>query len=124
MSDTQTLPTPQSATETITRQMPPWNVVLLDDDHHTFDFVIRMLQEVFGHNRQRAELMAKTVDRDGRVVCLTTHKELAELKQEQMHSFGRDAHIPECAGAMWAIIEPAEFGGGDADDVLPPDSDR
>lgn len=43
----------------------------------------------------------------GRVVLLTTTKEHAEFKQEQVHAFGPDRRIKECAGAMSCIIEPA-----------------
>lgn len=91
----------------------PWNVVLLDDDFHTYEYVIRMMQELFGHSPERALKIAKTVDTDGRVVCLTTHKEHAELKQEQIHAFGRDALMATSQGSMSSIIEPAEFGGDD-----------
>lgn len=98
------------------KQLPPWNVVLLNDDDHTFEYVIRMLQDLFSHGKQKAELMAKTIDKDGRVVCLTTHKELAELKVDQVTAFGRDKLVADCRGPMTAIIEPAEFGG-DGDDA-------
>ena len=56
--------------------------------------------------------IAKTVDREGRVVCMTTHKEHAELKREQVHGFGADPLIASCAGAMSAVLEPAD-GDGD-----------
>jgi len=87
-----------------------WNVVLIDDEEHTYDYVIEMMQELFAHDQTRAFKIAKTVDKDGRAVCLTTHKELAELKREQIQAFGRDKFIDGCAGAMTAVIEPAEFG--------------
>jgi ATP-dependent Clp protease adaptor protein ClpS len=98
-------------------QPVPWNVVLLDDDFHSYEYVIRMMQELFGHTVERAFKMAETVDTDGRVVCLTTHKEHAELKQEQIHAFGRDPLMAESQGPMSAIIEPAEFGGDDDERV-------
>jgi ATP-dependent Clp protease adaptor protein ClpS len=98
-----------------TKQPWLWNVVLLDDDDHTYDYVITMCQEVFAHPEERAFGIAKKVDEDGRAVLLTTHKEHAELKVEQIHGFGRDGHIAGCAGAMSAIIEPAEFGGEDGE---------
>ena len=103
-------------TNTDTEQPVPWNVVLLDDDHHTYDYVIRMMQEIFSHSLDKAYQLAKTVDADGRVVCLTTHKEHAELKRDQILAFGPDKYIAGCKGSMSAIIEPAEFGGDDDDD--------
>lgn len=113
MSKTTVLPQTQTRTETKPKQPWLWNVVLLNDEHHTYDFVIRMMAEVFTHPETKGLAIAKSVDKEGRAVVLTTHKELAELKQEQVHAFGRDKLIAECAGAMSAIIEPAEFGGDD-----------
>ncbi|GDY12129.1 ATP-dependent Clp protease ClpS [Planctomycetota bacterium] len=90
------------------RTMRPWNVVLLNDDDHSYDYVIEMLQAVFGHSVELAFLFAVEVDTTGRVIVDTTTKERAELKQEQIHAYGPDPLIPRCAGSMTAIIEPAE----------------
>jgi ATP-dependent Clp protease adaptor protein ClpS len=82
--------------------------VLLDDDHHTFEYVIIMLQQLFGHPPEKGFQMAQEVHNTGRVICLTTTREHAELKQEQIHAFGPDPFSSqECAGSMTAIIEPA-----------------
>lgn len=108
---------PRTKPETDTEQPVPWNVVLLNDESHTFEYVIRMVQELFGHSKQKAEQIAKAVDTDKRAVCLTTHKEHAELKCEQIHSYGRDPLMEESRGSMSSIIEPAEFGGEDDDDA-------
>ncbi|MGD9688908.1 MAG: ATP-dependent Clp protease adaptor ClpS [Phycisphaerales bacterium] len=85
-----------------------WNVVLLNDQEHTHDYVIRMLQTIFAHGREHADVLAQEVDREGRAICLTTHKEHAELKCEQVLAFGRDPLVPRSKGAMRAIIEPAQ----------------
>jgi ATP-dependent Clp protease adaptor protein ClpS len=37
---------------------------------------------------------------------LTTTKEHAELKRDQIHAYGRDGLIERCKGSMWATIEP------------------
>ena len=95
-----------------------WNVVLINDDEHTYDYVIRMMQKVFRHTPERAYEIARTVDGQGRAVCFTTHRELAELKCEQVMGFGPDPQMTGCAGAMSAVIEPAL--GGDGGDE-PPD---
>lgn len=83
-----------------------WNVILLDDDDHSYEYVVRMLMELFGKPFEAAFQMAKEVDTTGRVICTTVHKELAELKQEQIHAYGKDSLIASCAGAMSATIEP------------------
>jgi ATP-dependent Clp protease adaptor protein ClpS len=97
-------PTPDAAKP---KTLPPWNVVLLDDDHHTYDYVIEMLINLFGHSLERAFKLARGVDRDGRAVIFTTHRELAELKREQILDFGEDPRISHCPGPMSAMIEPA-----------------
>ena len=95
-------------TEQRTKRQPPYHVILLDDDDHTYDYVIRMLQELFGHSYETAYLMAVEVDTTGRVIVLTTSKEHAELKCDQIHAFGPDPLSSRgCAGSMSAEIEPA-----------------
>jgi ATP-dependent Clp protease adaptor protein ClpS len=89
-------------------QLPPYNVVLLDDDDHTYEYVIEMLQSLFAHPQERGYQLAKEVDKTGRAIVLTTHKEKAELKRDQIHAFGRDARMSTSKGSMSALIEPAE----------------
>lgn len=84
-----------------------WNVVLLDSDDHTYEYVIEMLRSVFAHPVEKAFQLARTVDEVGKAVLMTTHRELAELKQEQVHSFGKDERIMGCKGSMYAMLEPA-----------------
>ncbi|MFN0131186.1 MAG: ATP-dependent Clp protease adaptor ClpS [Phycisphaerales bacterium] len=91
----------------------PWNVVLLDDDGHSYDYVIEMVVSLFGHSKEKAFEIAKAVDTDGRPILLTTHKEHAEFKRDQVHAFGPDRRMAESAGSMSAVIEPAQCGGDD-----------
>jgi len=86
---------------------PLWNVILLNDEDHTYEYVIEMLQEIFNHGVEKAYKMAKEVDENGRVIVATCHKELAELRQEQIHEYGPDPRIPKSKGSMRAEIEPA-----------------
>ncbi len=88
--------------------LPPYHVVLLNDDDHTFEYVIHMLQTLFGHPPEKGKQHADEVDKAGRSVVCTTSKERAELKQEQIHAFGPDRRLQRSAGSMSAIIEPAE----------------
>ena len=85
----------------------PWHVVLLDDDQHTYDYVIELLTEIFGYAPTKAFLMACKVDTWGRVIVATCHLELAEMRQEQIHTYGPDWRIPSCKGSMSAVLEPA-----------------
>ncbi len=89
------------------KKQPPYNVILLDDDDHTYVYVIDMLRKLFGATDETAYQMAEEVDQDGRVIVDTTTLERAELKRDQIHAFGRDWRITHCAGSMQSFIEPA-----------------
>jgi ATP-dependent Clp protease adaptor protein ClpS len=94
-------------TETTTRTIPPWNVVLLNDDDHSYAYVIAMLMAIFGFPQEKGMKHAEEVDATGRTILITTSREHAELKQEQIHAFGPDPLILKCKGSMTAVIEPA-----------------
>lgn len=90
------------------RQLPPYNVVLLDDDDHTYEYVIDMLRTLFAHSEEKAYLLAEQVDRGGRAIVCTTHQERAELKRDQILGHGCDFRNPRCKSSMNAVVEPAE----------------
>lgn len=90
------------------KPIPRYHVILLDDDDHSYEYVIEMLGKVFGHDPIRAFRMAEEVDTSGRVIVDTTTLERAELKRDQIHAYGADWRIPKCKGSMSATIEPAE----------------
>jgi ATP-dependent Clp protease adaptor protein ClpS len=94
--------------DTPPQHLPPYNVVLLNDDDHTYDYVIEMLGSLFGYNPTRGFSMAHQLNPQGRVIVLTTHQELAELKRDQIQAFGRDWRLERCAGSMSAVIEPVQ----------------
>jgi len=90
------------------RRQPPYSVILWDDDDHTYDYVVRMMQKLFGYPTEAGYQIASHVDRVGRAVCMTTTMEHAELKRDQIHSFGGDKLISACKGSMSCSIEPVE----------------
>lgn len=104
---TSTVTQPKQRDGQRTEEVPPYNVILLDDDDHSYEYVILMLRKLFGHSVNKAYGMAMEVDATGRVVVATTNLELAELKRDQVQSFGPDPLIPRCKGSMSATIEPA-----------------
>lgn len=94
--------------ETRSQQQPRYHVVLWNDEDHSYEYVIRMLRKLFGHPVEKGFAIAKEVDAKGRAVCLTTTKEHAELKRDQIHAYGKDAAVKGCQGSMSASIEPEE----------------
>jgi len=92
------------------RRQPRYQVILWNDEDHSYAYVIVMLMELFGHPAEKGYQLAKDVDANGRTAVLTTTLEHAELKRDQIHAFGRDGLIDVCCGSMWSTIEPIEAG--------------
>jgi len=92
------------------KRQPRYNVILWNDDDHSYPYVIVMLQELFGHPLEKGYLLAVEVDTSGRAILLTTTREHAELKRDQIHAYGKDDLIDQCQGSMSATIEPVDDG--------------
>jgi ATP-dependent Clp protease adaptor protein ClpS len=86
---------------------PLYNVVLLDDDDHTYDYVIEMLQKLFLCSESAAFQHAVEVDTTGRTVVLTCELPQAEFGRDQIHAYGPDWRMPRSKGSMSAVVEPA-----------------
>ncbi len=89
------------------RLAPRWHVVLLDDDEHTYAYVVEMLTKLFGHSHETAYRMACEVDTTGRVIVATLVLEQAEFKQQQIHAYGPDPRLSKSRGSMRAVLEAA-----------------
>src|SRR5438270_11292210 len=96
------------AKKTKPRHLPPYHVVLLDDRDHTYEYVMEMMRSLFGYPPEQGFKIAEEVDTQKRAVVYTSHKELAELKRDQIHAFGTDIRVATCAGSMSAMIMPAD----------------
>ena len=91
----------------VAKALPPYHVVLLDDQQHTYAYVIDMLKDLFGYESVKGFALAKEVDSKGRVIVLTTHRERAELKRDQIIGRGADVRMASSKTGMRAVIEPA-----------------
>jgi ATP-dependent Clp protease adaptor protein ClpS len=85
-----------------------YHVIILNDDEHSFDYVIEMLQAVF--NMPYGTAMARTAEADttGSAIVLTTNLEEAEQKRDQVHAYGPDWRMPNSRGSVAALVEPAD----------------
>jgi ATP-dependent Clp protease adaptor protein ClpS len=81
--------------------------VLWDDPEHTYDYVIRMMKELFHMTETAGRQLAEQVDKTGKAICLTTTLELAELKRDQIKAYGADPMSMKSKGSMYASIEQA-----------------
>jgi len=86
---------------------PLYNVVLLDDNAHTYAYVIEMLEKLFCFSESDALAHAREVDLTGRTVVITCELPEAEFARDQIRNYGPDWRLPESKGSMSAIVEPA-----------------
>lgn len=87
---------------------PFYNVVLLDDNDHTYEYVIEMLMEICGHSKKSSYEMACEVDFLGKVVVYTGNRKEAEKKRDQILSYGPDWRLERSTCSMSATLETAE----------------
>jgi ATP-dependent Clp protease adaptor protein ClpS len=104
---TQTAPKSKTQSETRSKRLPPYNVVILNDEEHTFDYVIELLAKLFAHPLQTAIELTWRIHLTGKAVVYTTHKEKAELKRDQVLSYGPDPRMSISKGPLGCYIEPA-----------------
>lgn len=98
---------PEVKEEPRTQRMPPYNVVVLNDEDHTFEYVIEMLIKLFAHSLPRAKELTWEIHSRGRAIVYTTHKEKAELKRDQVLAYGADPRLARSNGSLRCYIEPA-----------------
>jgi ATP-dependent Clp protease adaptor protein ClpS len=96
--------------ETVTRHrlLPPYHVLIENDDDHSQVFVVAVIRKVFGYEEAKAIELMHTAELAGEAVVWTGSKEVAELRLDQVRTFhekhwgdGRDL------GPLRSRIEPA-----------------
>jgi ATP-dependent Clp protease adaptor protein ClpS len=107
MSSRSTTAFPEVEEDTKDKVQPLYHVILLNDEDHTYDYVIEMLVQIFGMTESKAFGHAVEVDTAGTTIVLTCELEKAELKRDQIHAYGADWRLARSLGSMAAIVEPA-----------------
>ncbi|HWB53054.1 MAG TPA: ATP-dependent Clp protease adaptor ClpS [Tepidisphaeraceae bacterium] len=77
--------------------LPPWRVLLHNDDKNEMGFVIKTIMQLTPLGEQTAKMRTLEAHLAGVALLLTTHKERAELYREQFQSKG-----------LTVTIEPVE----------------
>ena len=82
--------------EQATREsLPPnYQVVLHNDDFTPMDFVVVLLEHVFGFDEARAEQVMMDVHKSGKAVCGVYGKEIAETRAHQACFFAQQSGHP------------------------------
>ena len=89
------------------KRIPPYAVIVLNDDLHTFEYVIELLQKICGHSLEKAVLAAKTIHETGRAIVWSGTKEVAELKRDQIREYGPDVYASvKVEFPLGVVIEP------------------
>lgn len=84
---------------------PPsmFQVVLLNDDFTPMEFVVLILQDFFGKDRQAATSIMLKVHTEGRGICGVFTRDIAETKTGQVMEAARAAGHP-----LQCVCEPVE----------------
>ncbi|MDQ2917716.1 MAG: ATP-dependent Clp protease adapter ClpS [Casimicrobiaceae bacterium] len=82
------------AEETRVKPPPLYKVVLLNDDYTPMDFVVIVLQTVFGMSREKATQVMLQIHREGMGVCGTYTREVAATKVDQVVDLARKHQHP------------------------------
>jgi ATP-dependent Clp protease adaptor protein ClpS len=76
-------------------QKPPlFKVVLLNDDYTPMEFVVHVLEAIFGHNRENSTRIMLNVHKSGKGVCGIYTRDIAETKVTQVNSYARENKHP------------------------------
>jgi ATP-dependent Clp protease adaptor protein ClpS len=80
--------------ETLTRLLPPFSVILHNDDHNAMNFVVLALcRSVPSLTVERAAEIMLEAHNHGRATVVTCPKETAELYRDRLQGFGLTATI-------------------------------
>ena len=80
--------------------------MILNDEEHTFPYVIECSSSSSG-TLPKAEELTWRIHTTGRAIVYTTHKELAELKRDQVIAYGADPGSRNSKGPLRCYVEPA-----------------
>lgn len=76
------------------KRPPQYQVLLLNDDYTPMEFVVEVLERVFGMDRTRATRVMLEVHTRGRGLCGVFTYEIAETKVAQVTGFARQQQHP------------------------------
>ena len=84
-----------------TKKPSMYKVLLLNDDYTPMEFVVFVLQTVFGHTHQKSTEIMMAVHTKGKGVCGIFSKEIAEMMSYEVNTMAKDHGHP-----LLSEIEP------------------
>jgi ATP-dependent Clp protease adaptor protein ClpS len=76
------------------KQPPLYRVILINDDYTPMEFVVEILESIFGMERTRATQVMLEVHTKGKGICGVYNFEIAETKVAQVMSIARQHQHP------------------------------
>jgi len=76
------------------KKPPMYKVILLNDDFTPMEFVVHVLEAIFGHNRESATRIMLNVHKSGKGVCGIYTKDVAETKVTQVNNYSQENKHP------------------------------
>jgi len=92
MTDTNTIVKPMINTKL--KQPNLYNVIYVNDDATTMEFVVESLRSVFNHTQERAHQITQEVHEEGSSIVATLQFELAEQKGLEVQTMARNQGYP------------------------------
>ncbi|MDO4550576.1 MAG: ATP-dependent Clp protease adaptor ClpS [Planctomycetia bacterium] len=99
---------PETKTRPKSKKQPLYRVILWNDDDHTFEYVILMMCQIFKYDFKKGMEIALRVHQNGKAEVAVVPLEIAELRRDQIRTFGPDSLVEDCYSSMYATIEAAE----------------
>ena len=88
-------------TEPTTKKPPMYKVILLNDDFTPMEFVVFVLQTIFGLTHEKSTEIMMIVHTKGKGVCGIFSKEIAEMMSYEVNTMAKDHGHP-----LLSEIEP------------------
>ncbi|GMR16813.1 MAG: ATP-dependent Clp protease adapter ClpS [Gammaproteobacteria bacterium] len=76
------------------KKPPMYQVILLNDDYTPMEFVVLILENFFGMDRERATRVMWNVHTKGKGICGIYGKDIAETKVVQVNEYSRTHQHP------------------------------
>lgn len=97
----------KNQTEEESVNYPKYVLILLNDDNHTYDYVVRMLVKLLKIDEKKAFSHASEVDKTGQSILICGTLEYLEFKKEQIENHGPDPLSRGSKTSMSCKIESA-----------------
>ena len=98
---------PKVGEDTSTEKEKLYHVIILNDEEHTVEYVVEMLQAIVRLSASAALACTLEADSSGSSIVYTCGLDEAENKRDLIHAYGPDWRMPHSRGSVAALVEPA-----------------